>query len=196
MYRNKKTGNIMRIAISGTHFIGKTTFIQDFIKIHPDYKWEMEPYSILQGENPTEFSEEPSLESLIEQLDYSIDQLNQSADESNLIFDRCPIDFIAYALWTLRQDGIDIHNSEISERFDQIKEALSTLDLIAFLPITTEHLVDYTEENSAYRKAIDTGFKKIYRDDLYDLFPEYGHPRIIEIWGDRLDRVRKLESYL
>ena len=186
----------MRIAISGTHFIGKTTFIQDFIKTHPDYKWEMEPYYLLQEENATEFSEEPSLESLIEQLDYSIDQLNQSADEHNLIFDRCPIDFIAYVLWTLRQDGIDINDSEISERFDQIKEALGTLDLIVFLPITTEHLIDYTEENSFYRKAIDTWFKKIYHDDTYDLFPQYDHPRIIEMWGNRVDRVRKLETYL
>jgi hypothetical protein len=54
----------------------------------------------------------------------------------------------------------------------------------------------FTEENPAYRKAADKCFKRIYRDDICDIFPRYGHPKIIEIWGDRLTRIKKLESYL
>jgi len=87
----------MRIAISGTHFIGKSTLIEDFINAHPDYKSELEPYYKLQEEKTMELALEPSLESLLEQLDYSIDQINLS-NERNVIFDRCPVDFIAYAL--------------------------------------------------------------------------------------------------
>lgn len=59
----------MRIAVSGTHFIGKSTLIQDFIKAHPDYKCEIESYYKLQDEKIMELSLEPSLESLLEQLD-------------------------------------------------------------------------------------------------------------------------------
>lgn len=186
----------MRIAVSGTHFMGKSTLIEDFIKKYPDYRCEIEPYYKLQDEKTMELSLEPSLDSLLEQLDYSIEQLNEHANEHNIIFDRCPIDFIAYVMCITDQDSIDINDSEISERFPEVKAALNNLDLIVFLPITKEHLIEYTEENPAYRKAADKCFKKIYRDDICDIFPRYGHPKIIEIWGDRLTRIKKLESYL
>lgn len=186
----------MRIAISGTHFMGKSTLIEDFIKTHPEYRCEIEPYYKLEEEKGMELSLEPSLDSLLEQLDYSIEQLNQCAKETNVIFDRCPIDFIAYAMYAEDQDSIDINDSEVADRFPEIKEALNTLDLIVFLPITKEHLIEYTEENPAYRKAADKCFKKIYRDDVCDIFPRYGHPKIIEIWGDRSTRIKKLNAYL
>lgn len=38
----------MRIAVSGTHFIGKSTLIEDFIKKYPSYRCEIEPYYKLQ----------------------------------------------------------------------------------------------------------------------------------------------------
>jgi hypothetical protein len=186
----------MKIAVSGTHFIGKSTLIEDFIKQHPNYKLEIEPYYKLQDETAMELSLEPSLDSLIEQLDYSINQLTECAEESNIIFDRCPVDFLAYAMCALEQDSIDIHDSEVSEKFSDIKSALDNLDLIVFLPISRENSIEYMEENPAYRKAADKNFKKIYRDDIYDIFPRYGHPKILELSGDRITRLKKLESYL
>ena len=186
----------MRIAVSGTHFIGKSTLIEDFIKKHPAYKVEFEPYYKLQNEKLMELALEPSLDSLVEQLDYSINQLNESAGEKDIIFDRCPLDFLAYAMCALAKDSLEINDSEISERFPEIKEALNHLDLIAFLPLTKENRIGYTEENPSYRKAADLCFKKIYRDEVCDIFPKYGHPRIIEIFGDRATRLKNLESYL
>lgn len=186
----------MRIAVSGTHFIGKSTLIEDFIKRHPNYKCEIEPYYKLQNEKSMELSLEPSFDSLIEQLDYSINQLNECANEKNIIFDRCPIDFIAYIMCILERDDININDSEVSERFFDIKEALNNLDLIIFLPITNENAIEYTEENPAYRKLADKYFKKIYRDDICDIFPRYNHPKVIELSGDRIARLKKLESYI
>lgn len=186
----------MRIAVSGTHFMGKSTLINDFIKAHPDYRSEIEPYYKLQDEQSMELSLEPSLDSLLEQLDYSIEQLHNQADTSNIIFDRCPVDFIAYAMCVTDQDYIDINDSEISERFPDVKETLDHLDLIVFLPMTKEHVIEYPEENPVYRKLADRCFKKIYRDDICDIFPKYNHPKIIEIWGTRLTRIKKIESYL
>lgn len=186
----------MRIAVSGTHFIGKSTLIEDFIKKHPQYKCEIEPYYKLQEENSAELSLEPSLDSLVEQLDYSISQINESANTQNIIFDRCPVDFLAYAMCILAQDSIDIHDSEVSDRFVDLKAALNNLDLIIFLPISNENHIEYTEENPAFRKAADKYFKKIYRDDICDIFPSYNYPKIIEITGDRIERLKKLEGYL
>lgn len=183
----------MRIAISGTHFIGKSTLINDFISAHPEYKHEIEAYCNLQE---MELAEQPSLNSILEQLDYSIEQLNQVENEQDIIFDRCPIDFIAYAMVILNEDSIDIYDTEVSERFDLVKEALNNLDLIVFLPISKENPIVYTEENPDYRIGADKCFKKIYRDDIFDVFPRFGHPKIIEISGERKTRLKILDSYL
>jgi hypothetical protein len=187
----------MRISISGTHFIGKSTFIDDFIKVHPDYIHEIEPYYQLQEEQNIEFSEDPTLECLLEQLDYCIKRLDDFSNQPNVIFDRCPIDFVAYSMDIMKRSGINLNDSVVSERFPNIKEALENLDLIVFVPIIQEHESDYiAQEDWAYRKAIDKYFKKIYRDEIYDVFPSYNHPKIIEIWGNRQERIEKLETYL
>jgi hypothetical protein len=186
----------MRIAVSGTHFMGKSTLIHDFINANPEYRCEIEPYYKLEETKGVELSLEPSLDSLLEQLDCSIEQLNQCAKETHVIFDRCPVDFIAYAMCVADQDSFDINVSEIAERFPEVKGALDHLDLIVFLPITKEHLIEYTEENPNYRKKADHYFKAIYRDEICDIFPKYNHPKIIELWGDRSTRLKNLESYL
>lgn len=184
----------MRIAISGTHFIGKTTLIEDFIKQHPEYKSEAEPYDQLLEKTVMESALEPSLDGLLEELEYSIQRINESVKEKNIIFDRCPVDFIAYAMCTLDKDRVEINDSEVADLFPDIKSALNTLDLIIFLPISKENNIDYTEENPAYRIAADKNFKKLYRDEVCDVYPKYNHPRIIELTGDRISRLRKLES--
>lgn len=185
----------MRIAISGTHYMGKSTLITDFLKLHPEYKSVIEPYYLLQEQAVIEMPVEPSLDSLVEQLNYSIKQLMEE-NEDNIIFDRCPVDYIAYAMTLLDQEDIDINDSEVSNLFSEVKSALDTLDLIVFLPITKNHLIEYTEENPAYRKAADKCFKKIYRDDVCDIFPSFKHPKVIEIFGNPSTRLKTLESYL
>lgn len=186
----------MRIAVSGTHFIGKSTLIEDFIKQHSTYKTEVEPYYKLQNQKTMERSLEPTTDSLLEQLECSINQLQEYANIKDVIFDRCPIDFLAYAMCTLERDHIDINDSEFQEKFSDVKSALNNLDLIVFLPITRENSIEYIEENPAYRKASDKCFKKMYRDDVCDVFPRYNHPKVVEIAGDRITRIKKLESYL
>jgi len=182
----------MRIAVSGTHFIGKSTLIDDFLKIHPEYKHEIEPYH----DHTTELSLEPSLESLCEQLDGSIELINKHSNTQNIIFDRCPVDFLAYAMCISEQEESDINDTEIADRFADIKTALNNVDLIVFLPISKENDIIYTEENPAYRKLADKCFKKLYRDEVCDIFPGYNHPRIIEVVGERAARVKIVESYL
>lgn len=81
-----------------------------------------------------------------------------------------------------------------ADLFSDVKSALDTLDMIVFIPITKEYPIEYIEENPAYRKAADKCFKKIYRDDKCDIFPAFNHPRVIELNGDRLTRLRILEG--
>lgn len=184
----------MKIAISGTHFMGKSTLIKDFIAKNPHYHSEAEPYDQLLEHQVMELSLVPSIDSLMVELDYSIKQLHQYQNKKNIILDRCPVDFLAYALCVLAQDDIDIHESEVSERFSEIKTTLNYLDIIVFIPITHDLDIEYTEENRLFRTQADKIFKRLYREDLYDIFPSYNHPKIVEISGDRITRLNLLQK--
>lgn len=184
----------MHIAVSGTHFMGKSTLIKDFVAKHPSYREVAEPYEALQDSLSDELALEPSIESLLAQLDHSIMEIDQQANEANVIFDRCPVDFIAYAMNALEYDDINVNDSVIAERFPDVKAALNHLDVIVFLPMTHEHPIDYTEENPEYREAADVNFKRLYRDEACDIFPGYNQPKIIEIFGDPAARLKMLEN--
>jgi len=48
----------MRIAVSGTHSVGKSTFVWDFIKAHPEYIREEEPYRALRDNYDIKFGKD------------------------------------------------------------------------------------------------------------------------------------------
>lgn len=184
----------MRIGVTGTHFMGKTTFIQDFINAHPDYTSHEEAYYQLMNEKDVELALEPSLESLIEELDYCLELFARHADDDKVIYDRTPLDYVAYAMCCVAQDEYDLTDNEISERFPDIIEFMQALDILLFIPL--DSAIEYTEENPAYRIAADENFKRIIRDGEFDLLPEYRQPRVIEVVGNREARIRLIESYL
>jgi len=128
----------MRIAVSGTHCMGKTTFIEDFVAKYSDYKYIDEAYYHLQYDEEMELSLEPSLDNVLAQLDVSIAQLQEYKDQSNVIFDRLPIDCIAYGMCALLSQQMDVHNNALIERFADVKATLDSLDLILFLPLLQE----------------------------------------------------------
>lgn len=187
----------MRIAISGTHFMGKTTLIEDFLRVYPQYTYEEEPYYQLQEKHDNEFSIDPTLEDFIEQLEYSIKRLDFYAAQANVIFERCPIDFVAYSMYLAYQEGMNLEDTRVCEMFPEIKESLENLDLIVFLPMTKESPIRCPEsEDENYRETVDVALKEIYRDDLFDFFSGQNQPQFIEIWGSPGERMKRLKFFL
>src|SRR6478609_4978243 len=84
----------MRIAVTGTHGSGKTTLIEDFVAANPHYENMPEPYWLLVQQG-TVFANGPTVADLEEQLKQSC-ALILASSEPDVIFDRCPLDFIAY----------------------------------------------------------------------------------------------------
>ena len=89
----------MRIAISGTHSQGKSTFVQDWIKRHHHYIREEEPFRALHQEGyDIRFRQESTRLHNGIQMYYNISRLMHYQQESDcVIFDRCPVDYIAYS---------------------------------------------------------------------------------------------------
>jgi len=121
----------MKIAITGAHRVGKTTLAEKLQEYLVDYELRMEPYHEL-AELGYEFSEQPNVSDFLEQLDYSITQISTS--DRNVIFDRCPIDFLAYI------QAID-GSGNIQSIFNKVESIISELDLLVFVPIEEPDLI-------------------------------------------------------
>jgi hypothetical protein len=116
---------LMKIAITGAHRVGKTTLAEKLQQHLTGYELRKEPYYELE-ELGYSFSEVPDVFDYIEQLEYSIKLISKSGD--NVIFDRCPFDFLAYI------KAID-ESRNIQSIFNRVEKIMTKIDLLVFVPI-------------------------------------------------------------
>ena len=81
----------MRIAVSGAHRCGKSTLIARLAETLERYSVVAEPYAQLE-EGGYAFAHPPSADDYVAQLECTLEP-NTKAD---VIFDRSPLDFLAY----------------------------------------------------------------------------------------------------
>ena len=179
----------MRIAVTGTHGSGKTTLIDDFVEAHPHYEREQEPYwGMVQSGVP--FADGVSIPDLEEQLAASVKLMLARADAPDVIFDRCPIDFIAYLEVVGEAEGIEWEPS--GKLLGRIEKALAAIELLAFVPLVRPDEIRTAIEFPRLRQQVDARLKGILRDDALELL---GHgPRIVELGGGRDARVQMLSQ--
>jgi deoxyadenosine/deoxycytidine kinase len=77
----------MRIAVTGTHRVGKSTLIEALAERLAEYRVVDEPYLLLEEEG-YEFASPPCLEDFLEQLRRSLELLEDAEGARNALFDR------------------------------------------------------------------------------------------------------------
>lgn len=189
----------MRIAVSGTHSVGKSTLVNDFVAARPDYLREEEPYRALRKDYPIKFGKESTRYCNGVQLFYNISRIKQYAAGDRVIFDRAPVDYIAYSLYTAHHRQTDIDKAFIEGMAEPVREALRFIDVLVFIPISKAHPMHLENDgirpiDPAYRSEVDAHFKAIYRDGLYSLLDPKTLPKLIEITGSREDRIAQLQT--
>lgn len=192
----------MRIAISGSHSLGKSTIVNDWVAKFPQYQREEEPYRALSLDGPYEIlfrDESTKLHNGI-QLYYNIGRVNQYArSNSDVIFDRSPVDYIAYSQYTANQNSTDIDSAFVESMVPAVKESLEHLDILAFVPKSDQWPVEMEDDgirpvDTNYRDDVDTIFKQIYREGLFDIVSENKAPYLIELWGPKHQRIAQLQG--
>ncbi len=121
----------MKIAVIGAHKVGKTTLTEELLEYLPGYTLNIEPYYVLE-ESGYIFSEIPDVDDFIKQFDCSLKQISKSGD--NVIFDRCPIDILAYI------HAID-ETRNIERLFETAQAMMATIDLLVLVPIEDTDLI-------------------------------------------------------
>lgn len=185
----------MRIAVSGTHCSGKTTLIDAFLTAHPDFANEPEPYALLVEDYGEEFSAEPGIEDFLRQLQFSVAQLNSHKRSEAVIFERCPVDFLAYllALKDIHRELVD--SPTIDAATELVKESLPGLDLIVFVPLDDANVIEVeAEEDPRLRRAVNRRLMSIFGADELGL--DSALPEVIEVIGSTEQRLRMLEEKL
>ncbi|HMS34174.1 MAG TPA: AAA family ATPase [Ignavibacteria bacterium] len=129
----------MKIAVTGAHRVGKTTLIEKLQKSLPEYVCKAEAYYELE-ETGFVFSEMPVYEDYIILLEHSIEQI--TTKENNILFDRCPVDYLAYI-----QASIDSENINIQSLYQRVKDVMKEIDLLVFVPVEEPDLIGCPESD-------------------------------------------------
>lgn len=194
----------MRIAVSGTACQGKSTFIKDFLKTWPLYKKSKESYRELVKKEKLPLNKEVTKDSQWKILNCLIDDLQTTSKGDKIIFDRCPLDNLAYSMWSFDKQATDIDKEFIDKCIPLVAESMRHLDIIFFIPITKVAPVHVEqkktrETDKEFIKEVDNIFKAIqrsYHTGKSPFFPKDDSPAIIEIFGSPEERIKMVELYL
>jgi predicted ATPase len=170
----------MRIAVSGTHGVGKTTLIDEFLRTHPAFTHEPEPYTVMVEDFGEEFSDDPNVEDFRRQLEFNIDRIRQHAPGENVIYERCPIDFLAYI------DALE--NGSVEALLGPVSKAMQNLDLIVYLPLDRDQILE--SEYPKLQKAVDRRLNTMLLDDELGVIRVH----VVEVKGSTAQRLRVVES--
>ncbi len=152
---------VMRIAISGSHMVGKTTLVEALVVALPGYVMVPEPYHVLADEGHA-FADMPSLEDFERQLECSIQGLLESG--ADVIFDRCPLDILGYLLAH--------RDSQLFQAVDWlagIQESVARLDRIVFVPVEEPDRIVVPVAEARLRSEVDAVLRELILDDSYGL---------------------------
>ena len=192
----------MRIAISGSHSLGKSTVVNDWVAAHPEFRREEEPYRALALNGPYEILFRESSTRLHNglQLYYNVSRVNRySSAADDVIFDRAPVDYLAYSQYTANQGTTDIDSAFVASMVPAVRESLDHLDILAFVPKSEAWPVEMEADgirplDHAYRDEVDAIFKQIYREGRFAVMPPVHPPLMLELVGSRHQRLDQLRE--
>lgn len=193
-----------KIAISGTACQGKTTLIADIRGEWPHMIQPEKTYRDVVKEKGLVINKTGNKESQKAILDFMVAQCKEMYGNNTVIFDRCPLDNLVYSLWLYDKGTSDIDEEFIKYSIAQVKDAVSYLDAIYFIPLTNQHKVPIVADtmrdtDPQYIEEIDNLFKAIYQDwrqRAGGFFKVDDAPAMIEIFGPRDIRMQMMKMYI
>ena len=174
----------MRIAVSGAHGTGKTTLVAELAALLRGHRVVEEPYHAMVAEGYA-FPDPPGRDDYVAQLERSIVSLEdaEDAEEYDVVFDRCPADFLAYLAALPGADP-----DSLRAALDAAQPALGSLDLVVYVPIESPDPI----------AAHGIGQRKLRRDVdalLHDMLIDDGWALgliVLRVSGTAAERARQV----
>jgi predicted ATPase len=153
----------MRVSISGCQNSGKTTLVKAFLKKWPMYKTTAKTYRDILTENNLEHSSKTNVETQLLILDWMTATLDENKDEKHVIYDRNPLDNLAYSLHAAEKDLIS--EEVLGLTVDIVRRSLKNLDIIFWLKYDPAIKIandGVRDTNLDYIREIDDIFAGLY----------------------------------
>lgn len=194
----------MRIAISGTANSGKSTLLKNFLAVWDKYKTPEKTYREVIAEGGLAHSTETTTDTQWSILNFMVDEMQKHTKDSNVIYDRCPLDNLAYTLWA-HGKGIEGFDKKFVDKCINItKESMRQIDIIFLLrydpsiPIEEDGV---RETNRDFIIEIDNIFAALYEQyrQNYDadiFYPLNDSPAVIELPTSIQGRVDMIAEYV
>ncbi len=194
----------MKIAIIGAQATGKTTLIEEFLKQWPMYKRPEKTYRDIIKEQNIQLNKQGTKDSQKAILNALVDEIQQASatEEKFIIFDRCPIDNIAYTLWHYAKDTPGFDSEFIIDSKTIAAISLKHIDVIFYLPIRKEIPISEKENREidlTFREEIDNIYASLvnsYEKNTGAFFPLEDCPAVIRLEGPPDLRVPQMKLYI
>jgi predicted ATPase len=194
----------MRLAISGTANCGKTTLVKNILAVWPNYKTPSKTYRDLIKEKNLPHSSATSVDTQWDILNFMIDQLQNTTTKSNIVFDRCPLDNLAYTLWAHDKGKDGFTKEYVDKAIKLTKESMRHLDLILVLRYDPDiKIVDDSlrDTDETFIREIDEIFDALYiqyrlnyEADIF--FPKDDSPGVIILPTGPQQRIEMISDYI
>ena len=194
----------MRIGISGTQNIGKSTVVADFLDKWDMYETPDISYRDVLIEKGLDCNQKTTPETQTIIMNHLCDHLMGTDRLDNIIIDRTPYDALAYTMWA-NAKGMDGFTDEfVQTQIALARESASLFDIIFHIPIVKDHDIkmeadDLRDTDPIFREEVDNIFSAIFSTYFTQTGPffKFGDcPAVIELFGSKEERIEMLKFYI
>lgn len=193
-----------KIGIIGTQCIGKSTLIEDMMLQWPQLSRPERTYRDLVKEKNLPINKNGTKESQGLILDFLVEEAKKNYGKKKMIFDRTPLDNLAYSFWLFEKGLSDIDQDFLDKSVAKSREAISEYSVLFYLPLVEQNNVplltkEQRDIDPLYRAEIDVLFDTFFRAweaRNTQLFNNNDTPPIIPIFGNPIQRIQMISLYI
>jgi len=194
----------MRIAFSGTGNSGKSTMVKSFLHTWEQYETPEKTYRDILVEEDLSHSTETTTATQNKILDFMIDQVTSYSKDSKVVYDRCPLDNLAYTIWCNEKKKDGFTREFVSKQINLMKESMRCLDIIFLCRFDVNQKVQddgFRETNVEFILEVDNIFNSFFQQytqnpeaDIF--FPKGDSPAVIELPHKAQERIDLVHQYV
>tara|TARA_R110002020_G_scaffold13595_3_gene48834 strand:+ start:2068 stop:2826 length:759 start_codon:yes stop_codon:yes gene_type:complete len=194
----------MRIAFSGTGNSGKTTLLKSFIYNWDSYTTPEKTYRDIITEENLHHSSKTTTDTQEKILNFMIDQLQLNEKGDKIIYDRCPLDNIAYSMWCHDKGVKGFTKKFITKQIALMRESMRYLDIIFLCRFDSKQAVKddgLRDTDIDFIKEVDNIFNSLYKQyaqnpeaDIF--FPTGDTPCLLPLPDDPQQRIDLIAEYI
>ena len=169
----------MRVAVSGSHSVGKSTLIAAFLSRHPQYAHEPEAFEVLADDVDLTEAGVPTPDGLRTLLEYTVSAVQAHSPKAGVMFERSPVDYLAYAAASGSAWEANERQGFLAAHTPIVRASIRDLDLVAYLPMPVTGVGRRRGEDWRFRQQVDLWLRRVLLDDEYELFAEKPSPRVV-----------------